>query len=413
MANDSAEADRCISPTWYCVHVVRWTGCITILAVFLLGKSWADISATVRFTNGDRLTGAVVNVDTSEVRFRADALGTVLTLHWQGESLGELDLKQGCVYRESGVKLCFHSAVVRLSRDNTVSITTESGKMKSGIMSLGPTPPTPAPPAAMRQVAPQSAERSLETETASASSEKTVSMWSLGLNGPESVINATQSSQSLGGSLVNNLYFGDPNHLIISAAGTHQHNYSQGKSIKTDVFDSFVQFGRTLGKDQSDQFTLYGIGEWFFNTSLGLAAQRSGGAGVFFPTLRSKSENFSFQAKADLRYFSERLYGGHPVLDLVGSRFQTQAVYTASDRSWSILSVAWINPMWNNEGAWQGYGNLTLSLPFGKHVCLDFTPASDDYLENAPHGNRQNYLSSTATLKIIAGPNPSQICTQQ
>ena len=238
-------------------------------------------------------------------------------------------------------------------------------------------------------------------------------MWSLGLNAPESVVNATQSSQALGGSLFSNLYFGDPNHLIISASGTHQHNYSSGKSLKTDIFDSIVQFNRTIGTDPGKKFTFYPVGEWFFNTSLGLAVQRSGGAGLFLPTWRPKeSENFSFKVGADVRYFNERLYRTQPVLNLVGSRIQAQSIYKASDRSWFISAVTWINPMWNNEGAWQGYGNLTLSLPFGKHVCLDFTPADDEYLENAPHGDRKNYLSSTATLKITAGPNPGQVCVQ-
>ena len=143
-----------------------------------------------------------------------------------------------------------------------------------------------------------------------------------------------------------------------------------------------------------------------------MAAQRSVGAGLFLPTWRTKSENFSFKLGADLRYFNERIYNSQPSLDLVGSRFRAQAIYKPSDRKWFISATTWINPMWNNEGAWQGYANLTLSVPFGTHVCLDFTPAADEYLENAPHGDRKNYLSSTATLKIVAGPNPGQVCTQ-
>jgi hypothetical protein len=416
MANDPAFSWRAFLRTVFPRHCPQAILALLVLAFCFPSASKADeIPVTVLFTNGDRLTGTLEGLDGGQIRFRPQAvhgLGNSINFDWQQDSLAELRAGPGCLYQKSPKdqpsNVCFQNAVIRPSGDNTVSITTEDGQTLSKVTLLSPTPivtpatttGTPGPVAA------------LATSPLPAQEKSLVSMWSVGLNAPESAVNATQSSQNLGGSLFTNLYFGDPNHLIISAAGTHQHNYSPGKSIKTDIFDSIVQFGHTFGNTPGTKYTFYQVGEWFFNTSLGLAAQRSVGAGLVFPTWRSKSEKFSLKAGADLRYFNERLYSAHPALDLVGSRFRAQAIYTPSDRKWFISAITWINPMWNNEGAWQGYANLTLSVPFGKHVCLDFTPADDTYLENAPHGNRKNYLSSTATLKIIGGPNPGQVCSQ-
>jgi hypothetical protein len=391
---------------------------LTLMVLLVCGLSRANsVTVTVVFTNRDRLTGTLEGLDGTEVRFRPEALrtlGNVLNLQWHSDALAELDLGPGCIYltraNQQSTKLCFQSAVVQLpSSSDRVSITTDDGQTWSGATSVTSTPPRPPVTTGARP----NVVRAVAAGPPSASSEKQiVSMWSFGLNAPESAVNATQSSQNLGGSIASNVYFGDPNHLIISASGTHQHNYSSGKSIKTDIFDSIVQFGHTFDGTPSRAFTLYQVGEWFFNTSLGMAAQRSVGGGIFLPAWRTKSENFSFKAGADLRYFDERLYSAHSDLALAGSRFRAQAMYRPSDRKWFISATTWINPMWNNEGAWQGYADLTLSFPFGNHICLDFTPADDEYLENAPHGDRKNYLSSTATLKISAGPNPGQTCTQ-
>jgi hypothetical protein len=399
------------------LRLARSFATLTILALSLPGTSWADAVATVVFTNGDRLTGTLKDLSGTQLQFRPalHTLGDVLNMGWEKDAIGELDLGPGCVNQEGAnvktAEVCFQSAIIRPASDNTVTMTTEDGQMFSSITSLT-IAAAKTNPAANGAVVPKKETASKKKNASSNPSHDLISMWSLGLNAPESAINATQSSQNLGGLLVSNLYFDDPNHLIFSAAGTHQHNYSTGKSIKTDLFDSFVQFGHTFGSKPSAKFTFYQVGEWFFNTSLGLAAQRSAGAGVFSPTLRPLSENFSLKFGADLRYFNERIYGTSSVLDLAGSRIQAKAIYKSADRKYFISAVTWINPMWNNESAWQAYGNLTLSLPFGKHVCLDFTPASDEYLENAPHGDRKNYLSSTATLKIIAGPNPSQTCSE-
>ena len=385
---------------------------VVILCVWFSGACWADdISIVVVFANGDRLSGTVEALNGTEIRLRPQAvhsLGNAITINWEQDSMTELRVGPGCLYPKGSASVCFQNAVIRRGADKTLSVTGEDGQTLSNVIELSPTAIVGQPP----HTETPSVEVALAGASPKTSKKGLVTMWSVGLNAPESAVNATASSQNLGGSLFSNLYFGDPNHLIISAAGTHQHNYSPGKSIKTDIFDSIVQFGHTFGSTPSRKYTFVQIGEWFFNTSLGVAALRSGGAGLVFPTWRSESKNFSFKISADLRYFNERLYKVHAPLEMVGSRFRSQAIYSPSSRKWSITAITWINPMWNNEGAWQGSANLTVSVPFGKHVCLDFTPADDTYVENAPTGNRKNYLSSTATLKIIGGPNPGQVCSQ-
>ncbi len=75
-----------------------------------------------------------------------------------------------------------------------------------------------------------------------------------------------------------------------------------------------------------------------------------------------------------------------------------------------VIAKAWVNPMWNNEQALQGYGTLQLGVPFGHFVCLSFSPVEDNYVRNAPGGHRKNYFSSSVGLKIERGSDPKQNC---
>jgi hypothetical protein len=234
-----------------------------------------------------------------------------------------------------------------------------------------------------------------------------VTSWTLGLNSipSESIAQGTQSSQSFGALLSDDVYFGDANHLNITVTGSHVHTLSLHKpGIFTDTFDATPQFSRTLGA-----YKVYWTGEWFLNTSLGMAAERNGGMGVQFPVLRSHNNNFSATFRADLRYYNERLYSPTS-LDLIGSRLHQEFHYRSSDKKWSWSIVMNEIPMYNNKSAWQAAGSAVFSFPLGQHVCIDLTPADDYYIDNSPKGFRRNYLKSTIGLRLLLGSNPADQC---
>jgi hypothetical protein len=424
---------------------------ILICSLIVLQTSAIAASAGVRvrvvFQNGDRVTGELLSADSNAVRLQPaeEILGSLLTARWAADRIGELQLEStslgqpACVdtrpLREAGpamedTMLCFHSAVATIVwSDRQARLKIASSSEDAGAVIMRPVasgnPSNASLVSAIRPVRTDHAPAQLSDSpiedsqspaqppvaqtpltAADPSVNPPLSRWSVGLAAPESFVQATQSLQTLGGVFQSDLYFGGSDHFSLAVDGTHQHNLSLHKpSIRTDVFDATAMLSRPIGS-----FKIYGVGDWFLNTALGMAAQPSGGAGILFPTYRpSRTSRFSAELWADLRYFNERLHSGKN-LDLAGSRIHTQAHYIAGDGSWSITAEANYVPMFNNASAWQAYGRFFVSIPLGDHVCLDLTPADDYYFDNSPQGFRRNYLKSSATLKIQTGSKSSDKC---
>jgi hypothetical protein len=235
--------------------------------------------------------------------------------------------------------------------------------------------------------------------------------WSVGLSAPQAFTSGTQSQQMLGGSLGLEFDEGILNHTLVSGGGTHTRTWKVGSPfVTTDLFDAYFQQGRLFRPQGAG---LYGRVETWFNTSLGMALQKTYATGLFSPSKRAGPTQVKGQF--DLRYVDERLYGTAPALHLFGSHFEGQAVYRKLDASgqkdkYFILLKTWVNPMWTNERALQAYGTLTVSIPFGHSVCLDVNPIEENYLRNAPPGKRPNYVTSKISVKIQRGSNPEAKC---
>ena len=155
----------------------------------------------------------------------------------------------------------------------------------------------------------------------------------------------------------------------------------------------------------SKQLGIYAIGEWFFNTSLGMAAERSVGGGFLFPAITSKSGNLYANTWFDFRYFNERLYATKK-LNLAGSVVHGEVDYSPSNGTWFITFGMALKPMFNDWGASQASGSITFTLPVSNHVCVTVTPADDTYVGNSPSGFRRNYLKSSVGLKFWRDPTP-------
>jgi hypothetical protein len=394
---------------------------IALALFFSINVSAATVTVQVFFQNGDQLTGELQRADASGVEFRPNVagLGSRMRLAWQGDAIATLHLKAGsgpgsaCVYvsetrqtskmsRLAGGKLCFNSAVVTKQQgtDHALRLVAHAPAPKGDVNYLwiqSVETIAPAPPA-VTAVTP--------TATSATRAAQLPSIWALNINAPESIVQGTQSQQQFGGLFRTDLYAGDENHFAFAAAGTHQHNLSLHKPPqRTDTFDSFGQYSRTNTKE----YGVYVIGEWFLNTSLGMAAERSGGAGVLFPGLYSKSGDLYANAWLDFRYFNERLYSGRE-LKLAGSVVHGEIVYSPSNAPWFITFGTALKPMFNVWGASQASGSVTFTVPIHNHVCITVTPADDTYIGNSPSGFRRNYLKSSVGLQILAGSNPAQKC---
>ena len=367
-------------------------------ALFLVSAGWvsaaAQVSVQVVFQNGDRLSGELKRADTQtiEIHPAATSLGDSVKIQWTADSVVELQLRTkaggapGCLYPPAGWSgvatspLCFQTAVATRLTGATPSLAISAGtaapQAYASLDSNAPEPP------------------------------KAISLWTLNLGAPESIVQGTQSQQTFGGLLNTEVFFGNRNHFTLAAAGTHQHTIPLHKPPShVDVFDSLLQ----LSHSYKNGFGVYATGEWFFNSSLGLAAERSGGVGVILPSLSLKSHPTGGEAPrelfaktwTDLRYFNERLYNSTK-LDLVGAVVHGELNFYPSSGMWSLTSGFAYKPMFNDRRAWQGTGSVSLNLVIAKHACFSITPAEDTYVNNSPKGYRRNYLKSSVGLKLVS-----------
>jgi hypothetical protein len=295
----------------------------------------------VQFHNGDRLTGDLLQADSQAIRFQptASAFTGSVTLHWDSDQVASIHFVGNpanpvCIYLSgapahsranqfSKTPLCL-KAGGNISKSSPTALklvipgpspASSSTRAKpleadtySGFVSLS----TNAPPAPISSTATSESPREASpaaVPSPAVGSQNVRTIWSFNLNAPEAIQQATQSSQSFGGLAAADIYANDTEHLSIAAAGTSMHNLNLHKpAITTDLFDSTIRFSRAISDHEKRQYSLFLDGEWFFNTALGIAAERSVGAGFGTRTFYSPSENLSFKAWADVRYFNERLY---------------------------------------------------------------------------------------------------------
>lgn len=151
------------------------------------------------------------------------------------------------------------------------------------------------------------------------------STWFLAINAPESMVNGTNSQQQLGGSASLNVCEKTKNnHSVLSIGGQHMRTWKiHQPSIITDTFDA--SFEQQHMFHRPDGAGVYGIAETFFNTSLGMALEKSFGTGL--SSAQFTKGRFSYSGRADVRYFNQRRYNVTSTLNLAGVRLDEQVRY--------------------------------------------------------------------------------------
>lgn len=357
----------------------------------------------VLFHNGDVLTGEVSSIDRTSVRFHSLALGD-LVVPW--DAIAQVQSSGRAVASEivgppDGAALPFDTAMVTRSNDGvTLKLDDRQPRIVSAALTFSD-PPCDA-----------TAHESPSHAAAPPDTRGVVSRWFLDVNAPASFAFGTSSQETFGGAMTFELYEGNLNHTRLAAAGAYNRSW-QVKSpfVSSDTMDAFFQQGRSFGTNRGG---IYGKAEAALNTSLGQVLEESFGGGYYSPTMGGGPLQYKWLA--DLRYFRERLYATPADLNLIGSRLENQLIYRKADSAdktktrYSLILDAWVNPMWNNEKALEGSANVQVSVPLGPAVCFSFVPVEEDYLRNAPAGNRKNYVTSSLSLVIKHGSDPHQKC---
>jgi hypothetical protein len=206
--------------------------------------------------------------------------------------------------------------------------------------------------------------------------------------------------------------------------GDHSRAYkahSTSAAVTTNTFDGQASVNNSVANSATT--TVYGIVDYWANSSLGIAFQQAYGAGVshvfyssYCPTLDDRRRfDFYVSGKVDVRGLKERLDKGGSTDMLVGMRPDFNLVMSplaqAKDGSVKpILSVdleGWVLPVFNLSKAFQAGGQMNVKVPVNQGFSLTLSE-EDDYVGNAPLANRKNYLKSSVTLNYSFPPSATK-----
>jgi hypothetical protein len=359
----------------------------------------------ILFLNNDTLTGDLLSIDSDSILFASQTLGE-LNIPWR--VIKSIESKSGSAILPGGAEsrgriIEFRRAFIEKSNE-TVTLKADDQKPRLILGALK-----------FRVHCIENSE--MATASPKTAAPQKAPVWVLNLKTPAFLAFGTASQETFGGTASLDVFSGTAGtsylyHSRLVASGTHNRTWQVGSPfVTTDTFNAFFQQSRSFGTTRGG---IYGKAETFLNTSLGLAAQDSFGLGYYSPVKNYGPVQFNWLA--DTRYFRERLYATPGSLDLVGSRLEGQLIYRKTDPSdksktkYSVILKTWLNPMWNDERALQAFATLSLSVPIRRSLCISFNPIEDDYLRNAPLGNRKNYATSSVSLSIEHGSDPKQRC---
>lgn len=255
------------------------------------------------------------------------------------------------------------------------------------------------------------------------------SAFQVSINAPESVTDGTQSKIDVGGSA--QMMFRQPDlcgpaslFTHLGLYGDHSRSYkahSTSAAITTNTFDGQASVNNSVANSSST--AVYGIVDYWANSSLGIAFQQAYGAGIshtfyssYCPTPNDNRRfDLYVNGKVDLRGLKERFDKGGSTDMLVGMRpdfmFVVSPLSHGKDGSVKpLLSVdleGWVLPVFNLSKAFQAGGQLNVKVPLNQVFSLTLSE-EDDYVGNAPLANRKNYLKSSVTLNYSFPPSAAK-----
>ncbi|MDQ2832599.1 MAG: hypothetical protein M3Y50_02435 [Acidobacteriota bacterium] len=310
--------------------------------------------------NGDRFTGRVVSTDAE-------------TLSLETEAAGVIRIRRALIERVS------------------VGAGEAGSDEKAAVLEAEPAVRA-VPPSVVTQEAVQVSANCM------AGKKPVPETWAFSFQGaPNKVVLGTQSEVLFGGGLNVSLCEGSRRDTTnLAAQGSHARVYERGSAIAFDVAGAELQQQHFFGSPQG--MAAYGLGEVFTNNSLGMAMEKSVGAGVLSPQFRHKTLFYDFAA--DVRYLNQHLDHHSPALNLGAARLREQMHLQGGIFTWN--EQAWIMPAFNDVHALQAYASFGPSVTLKPWLHLGLN-AEESYLGNAPRPNRKNYFSSAFSLTIQGG----------
>jgi hypothetical protein len=356
-------------------------------------QSGAPAMDTIVFANGDRLSGKLVGATSDSVSFDGKVTKLV-TLQWS--DIRQLDLA-------GGVPIVTKS-LTKNAPGNTPAQSVATIRVDGQDLVFDPGTAT-AKTVPIQQLV-------FAGAPAAATSKP---QWGGQISSAESEVLATQHQYQFGG----NLYLG---HVTASEkafdhqADTIQLQATFGESQKphvspviTRLYEGVLQHDFYLtdtghnadGSSQYGGWRAFVLSDWYDNFSLGMKLEQAYGAGVAWDGEHGAQR---FGVGADLRYIGEDLYSTAKRLNLAASSLrESYSVHFPFAGKLIIVSESGaVIPVYNASHALQARGVAAITLPLTKKFSVG-PSLTDDYLSNAPHNSKQNYLNLKLSLNYTIG----------
>jgi len=218
--------------------------------------------------------------------------------------------------------------------------------------------------------------------------------WTAGVAGGASLVEATQKSNTLTGSIeliraVPTEDWLDPRNRTIVEFST-----SYGKLTQPNTPTAKTSIYHAAG-ERDEYFTgrFYGFGQLAYdhNFSQGLDLQQAYGGGLGWTAL--KGANQTLDLKAGLSYIKQQFASSGQNQNLLGSIF-SEGYHRTLPSGILLSEQISATPAWNNTKAYSATGGAGLTIPIFKSLSLALS-ALDMFLNNPPAGFKKNSFQFT------------------
>ncbi len=347
----------------------------------------AQASATAKapdvivFSNGERLTGELVTADAKGVTFKSAAAGEIKA-GW--DKIRELQSSKQFAVVAKGEKLTKTDAAARVPQ-GPVSV-------EGSTVSVGPAGGTKTVPVPqIDRVVEEAAFRKAIAQPGF------LSGWVGAVSAGASFIRATQDSTTFTGAVT--LVRAIPAVDWLPARNRTLVDYSQAygstsqplnPTIKTNIFHAGAERDEYL----NSRLYLFGSAAFDHNFSQGLDLQQQYGGGVGYTVLKNALQEFD--VRGDVHYEKQQFFTPASNLNLFGSTFGETYVRTLP-RAIVLSEFGAVSLAWDDTQAYSARFGENLVFPVYRGFALN-VGATDDFLNNAPAGFKQNSVTFTSGI---------------
>lgn len=353
-------------------------------SVFAEPASNADAEPDVLiFANGDKLTGRLERSDGSKVVFKADMAGE-LTIQWK--TIKEIHTNREFAVIPSGVNVKRGESPAKIPQ-GVLSVENQRIELHNPGTAVETIPTADSAYVVNRKA----------FDRAIASSEGLFEGWNGSVTLGTSLVEATQSSNTLSGA-ASWLRVAPLEHWLDRRDRTSVNvSFAYGKltqpntqDVKTDIYHLDAEHDRYF----TSRLFGFGVIGYDHNFSQGLDLQQSYGAGIGWTVVKNPENELNL--RSSMNYLKQQFQTALLNQNLVGSTFTENYLHRFA-HDVILAEQASVTPAWNNRHAYSAASQLSLTIPVYKRFSLSLA-GIHTFINNPPAGFRKNSTQFTTGL---------------